>query len=343
LFGKTYIMRTSIIVLFALVCVAFAVRRQPNEFRYAPGFKNVTFVKSPLPHTYINTDKLPLAFTWADVNHTSYVTKSLNQHIPQYCGSCWAHGALSSLADRVKIARKAQGDDINLAIQYILNCGYNTAGSCHGGSALGTFQFIKESGYVPYDTCQQYQACSRESQEGICPDGDWTCSAINTCRTCSTFTSNGGKCAPLDYFPNVTIGEYGRVTGADQMKAEIYARGPIACGVDASPILDYTGGIIDNPNAQQIDHIISIIGWGYEKSTNRQYWIVRNSWGQYWGELGYFRVYMGDNSLAIESMCSWATPASWTEHNFGCYEDGSNCQKTVETKYYTDPSQKFIH
>jgi len=50
------------------------------------------------------------------------------QHLPQYCGSCWAHGALSSLADRIKIARLGQGDDINLAIQFILNCGGKFAG-----------------------------------------------------------------------------------------------------------------------------------------------------------------------------------------------------------------------
>lgn len=35
----------------------------------------------------------------------------------------WAHGALSALADRIKIARNAVGDDINLSIQYLLNCG----------------------------------------------------------------------------------------------------------------------------------------------------------------------------------------------------------------------------
>jgi len=49
----------------------------------------------------------------------SCITHQINQHIPQYCGSCWAHATASSLADRVKIARKCQGDDINLSIQYV--------------------------------------------------------------------------------------------------------------------------------------------------------------------------------------------------------------------------------
>lgn len=44
------------------------------------------------------------------------------------CGSCWAHGSVSSLADRIKIARGAVGDDINLSIQFVLNCGTETAG-----------------------------------------------------------------------------------------------------------------------------------------------------------------------------------------------------------------------
>ena len=42
---------------------------------------------------------LPDDFHWGNVNGVSYLTHSLNQHVPQYCGSCWAHGALSSLAD----------------------------------------------------------------------------------------------------------------------------------------------------------------------------------------------------------------------------------------------------
>jgi cathepsin X len=49
---------------------------------------------------------LPSSNCTIDVDGVSYLTHSLNQHLPQYCGSCWAHGSLSSLAVRIKIARR---------------------------------------------------------------------------------------------------------------------------------------------------------------------------------------------------------------------------------------------
>lgn len=83
---------------------------------------------SPLPYTYVKDEDLPDNFSWGNVNGKSYLTASRNQHIPQYCGSCWAMGALSSLADRIKVSRNASGDDISLSVQYVLNCAGDVAG-----------------------------------------------------------------------------------------------------------------------------------------------------------------------------------------------------------------------
>jgi cathepsin X len=111
---------------------------------------------------------------------------------------------------------------------------------------------------------------------------------------------------------------------------EVYHRGPIACGIDANPLLDYTTGIIDNPG-NDTDHIISVVGWGsYTNETDgaeSMYWIVRNSWGEYWGEHGFVRVKFG--SLQVEGQCSYAILKDFTaperNNQVHCHEDGSNC------------------
>ena len=173
------------------------------------------------------------------------------------------------------------GDEINLSVQYVLNCGGSIAGSCHGGSHSGTrvqllsnsygflviaqlekvnshscnkllltagaYEFIKKKGYIPYDTCQPYLACSSESTDGFCKFVDTTCKPMNTCRTCThgsgtlthdssgTPTTGGGKCSAIDEFPNATVAEYGSYgmfesDRVHKIMAELYARGPVAAG-----------------------------------------------------------------------------------------------------------------
>merc|ERR1719493_530533 len=185
-------------------------------------------------HKYAMVD-LPDTWNWCDMNGTSYCTMSRNQHIPQYCGSCWAHGSVSALGDRIKIARGGKGIDITLSVQHILNCG--NVGSCHGGSVLGPYDWLYRQGTkgISYETSNPYLACSSENQEGLCPGHDWSCTNMNIARTCSTFPPQG-KCVGMWEYPNATIEEYGSISGESQMMAEIYQRGPISCGIDATKI-----------------------------------------------------------------------------------------------------------
>lgn len=303
-----------------------------------PGNTRENFYTSPLPHTYIAMDELPKSFYWGNVNGTSFLTHSLNQHIPQYCGSCWAHSSMSSLADRIKIAKSAAGDEINLSIQFLLNCATNVGGSCQGGSASGAYDFIQQHGYIPYDTCQPYIACSADSSLGFCPHVNTSCVPINICKTC-TNPERGGTCRAIHHFPNATVQEFGSYqNNLHAIMAEIYARGPVKASINAQAIENYTGGIIyDAPSLRNMthNHGVSLVGWGYEPATRVQYWIVRNSWGQYWGESSFFRVELGKNLLGIENHVAWATPGRFSTTNFPCNEDGSNC---ITTHYYVDPS-----
>mmetsp|Transcript_40935 Transcript_40935/g.92142 ORF Transcript_40935/g.92142 Transcript_40935/m.92142 type:complete len:212 (+) Transcript_40935:820-1455(+) len=118
-----------------------------------------------------------------------------------------------------------------------------------------------------------------------------------------------------------------KVSGESGMMAEIFARGPIACEVDADPLDDYTGGVLTNVSEKSTNHIVSIVGWGVDAATGLKYWDMRNSWGEYWGESGYARVERGVNLLGLESKCSWATLEGFTApgQNKPCDEDGANC------------------
>ena len=127
------------------------------------------------------------------------------------------------------------------------------------------------------------------------------------------------------------------------MKKEIYARGPISCGIDASAILEYQSGIsVHKGLLETVDHVISVVGWG--KENDQQYWIVRNSWGEYWGEMGYIRVAFG--SLKVEQQCAWATVKDYTapekKNQVHCFEDGGNCKVKKEKAPVPELLEKVV-
>jgi len=130
------------------------------------------------------------------------------------------------------------------------------------------------------------------------------------CMNCMMFggDTTDYKCWPVDQYVKYYVKHYGFVTGEEKMQAEIYARGPITCGLVCPNefTYGYKGGVIEYyGNETDVDHDVEVVGWGEDKGV--PYWKVRNSWGTYWGEDGFFRVLRGKNMLRIEEQCAWAT------------------------------------
>jgi cathepsin X len=278
-------------VFFVLLAAAFAYSR--NELVLQDEALVGEVVKSPLPHTYIKASDLPESWDIRDIDGENFATIDLNQHIPVYCGSCWAHASFSSLADRLNLQNKNGYRDVLPAIQTLINCG--TAGSCNGGDSNAANKWVYKNS-IPDVTCQAYEAANN------------VCTAENVCRNCDPGSTT---CYAIDSYPEVHVTEYGSVAGEENIMAEIYARGPVSCYIDANCIEDYTGGVADYSECGLLtNHAIQINGWGTDEE-GTPYWIGRNSWGTYWGERGWFRIARGKDTEGayLPKKCYWAVPS----------------------------------
>jgi len=308
------------LVLFLLVIFFCSAISYEGGYQHIPIEDQPTKVLTPLKS--LNANELPEQWLWSNVEGVNYLTLIRNQHIPQYCGSCWAFATTSALADRIKIARKAQWPDMELSPQILLSCNQRSNG-CHGGSPSGANEYIHNYG-IAHETCSNYQAKGWDT--GL------ACTDQIKCNDCDEHNNCG---VPASY-PIYTVSEFGHVEGEQAMMNEIYQRGPIVCALDARGLLDYTSGIVnDTTGLNTLNHAVSIVGYGVEN--NVPYWHVRNSWGSYYGEEGYFRIVRGSNNLGIESSCNWAVPKdTWTDNVRNV------TQKAVEKPKKRNPMQEFV-
>lgn len=63
----------------------------------------------------------------------------------------------------------------------------------------------------------------------------------------------------------------------------------VALAAQSSVFMNYSGGIITSYYCGTTpDHAVTAVGYGNENG--QEYFLVRNSWGTYWGENGYVKV-----------------------------------------------------
>jgi len=199
----------------------------------------------------------------------------------QQCGSCWAFAASEVLSDRFCIAgRKDVGV---LSPQYLVSCDDSDYG-CDGGYLANSWQFLQNTG-IPTDMCYGYTSGGGDSGQckTTCDDG----SAIKTFKADKVVTPS---------------------TAAD-MQTEIFNNGPIEVAFSVyRDFLSYTSGVYMHKTGGLLGgHAVKAIGWGVSNGT--PYWIIANSWGTSWGNMGIFWIKRGSNECGIESNVIAGTPA----------------------------------
>uniref|UniRef100_A0A6C0CH56 Peptidase C1A papain C-terminal domain-containing protein n=1 Tax=viral metagenome TaxID=1070528 RepID=A0A6C0CH56_9ZZZZ len=247
------------------------------------------------------------------------------------CGSCWAFSACGVFGDRINIASK--GADL-LPNDYISQ--YNLA-ACMKCGTKGLNKPCNSvcTGHYMDEVIDYLKTHGTYSQQQVGNPGEYICFGPTVqpfpklYKATSCYRANPHTYGQLDSPQKLSDNEYA-------IMYEIFTHGPVTATVKIfDPVgkgqIDknfylYKGGIYganwdSDPRESDGYHAVAIIGWGEEapsastsssnnfskfraRPTNNQpikYWIVRNSWGDKWGENGYAKVVRGVNRIIIES------------------------------------------
>jgi C1A family cysteine protease len=244
-------------------------RQAITGFKRDPHWREMASFVKPVPK-----DTLPSKWDWRD---QGMVTPIKNQHLPQYCGSCWAFGTDAVLESAIL---RATGKQVILAEQQLVSC-QPSYGTCEGGDfAFGFYQ-----------------------QVGANHESDFPYAAADV--ACKTDAPQYEKIAKWSY-----VGDQFDSPSTDDLKQAIYQFGPIAVTVAASDsFVAYKGGIYNACDSTDIDHILTLVGW----DDADQVWLVKNSWGTDWGEQGFMRIkYTDANGQKCNSIGDSAAYPTYT-------------------------------
>uniref|UniRef100_A0ACD5TRL0 Uncharacterized protein n=1 Tax=Avena sativa TaxID=4498 RepID=A0ACD5TRL0_AVESA len=152
-----------------------------------------------------------------------------------------------------------------------------------------------------------------EQQLVDCDQYDDGCNRGHYNGTMRWVVENGGLTTAAEYPYKAAKGTCNRAKSAVTIKGHLgvwpgsetslrtgVARQPIGVAIEiGSTFRFYKSGIYSGPCGTNLDHAVTAIGYGADPSTEAKYWIVKNSWGQTWGENGFARMERGIGSPGI--------------------------------------------
>ncbi|XP_074562981.1 cysteine proteinase 1-like [Curcuma longa] len=255
----------------------------PAEFRRAYlGLRRPSLASSP-EAPVLPTNDLPTDFDWRDYGAVGAVKNQGS------CGSCWSFSTAAALEGAHFLAT---GKLKSLSEQQLVDCDHECDldepdacdQGCNGGLMTTAFQYLLKAGGL-------------QSEE----DYPYTGSDRNGCKF-----DKSKIVASVQNFSVVSVDE-------DQIAANLVKRGPLAIGINAVYMQTYIGGVsCPYICGRHLDHGVLLVGYGSSgyapiRLKNKPYWIIKNSWGENWGEKGYYKICRGRNVCGVDSMVSTVT------------------------------------
>lgn len=168
---------------------------------------------------------------------------------------------------------------LDLSEQQLVDCVADNHG-CNGGFMDTAFEYIKQNGGLAAESNYPYQG-----QDGICDQ--------------QKATDKTGK-----------ITGFQDVTPNDEKALKIaVSQQPVSVIItEGGDFKNYGSGIFQGycGDLQNL-HAVTIVGYGNENGID--YWLIKNSWGQTWGENGYMKILRGSSNS--EGQCRIATYPSF--------------------------------
>ena len=196
-----------------------------------------------------------------------------------YCGACWAYSVTEQMqADAIRAG--LINLNTTLSAQQILSCDTTSFG-CGGGWTERAYQYVQLAGGVALD--EDYPYTSYYDMTGACKED------------------------PSQYY--MTTDGYYTVGSEQAMIDYVKSTGPLSACVDATNWATYVKGVV-TVCGNTVDHCVQIIG--VDTVSEEGYWLIRNSWGTSWGEGGYIRLSVGNDTCAVSNDPTFSKPVLLT-------------------------------
>lgn len=215
----------------------------------------------------MNVGRQIASFDWRDTGHVTPVKDQFD------CGGCWAFAAAGAIETQWSMY---YGKLKNLSEQNLIDCTIGNFG-CNGGVMQLAYDYVRKNKGMNDESKYPFVGASSTS------------------------------CRYRPGAPAANVSGYVTVERGNEQQLEMAVReyGPVSVGVHASnDFMSYNGGVFNGSDCTNtINHAVLIVGFNNIHQPN--YWIVKNSWGSWWGESGYIRMLKGANICGIANLATY--------------------------------------